>query len=184
MIHLEEILSSVNHSREKRSHFANLIIQHPELLPELLHICSRVDEEISCRASWGLEFLCKHHLEAILPYLDQLFMLIPKVYQHPAVRPMAKICEYLILAYYEQKKPIIRDSLTIKHREQIAEFCFDWLITDQKVAPKAYSITCLYLLGTDFEWIHPELKTTLENNYHSGSAAYKARSRIILKKLR
>ncbi|WP_378176144.1 hypothetical protein [Aquimarina sp. SS2-1] len=45
-------------------------------------------------------------------------------------------------------------------------------------------MTSLYLLGTEFDWVHPELKITLENNYHSGSAAYQARSRMILKKLK
>ncbi len=184
MIPLEDILSKVNHSREKRNYFANLILDHPELLPDLLLICARVDDEISCRASWGLEFLCKQHLQTILPYLDQFMLLVPKVHQHPAVRPMAKICEYLVLSYYKEKNTETKKFLSISHREKITEICFDWLITNQKVAAKAYSMTCLYLLGTEFDWIHPELKITLENNYSSGSAAYKARSRMILKKLK
>ncbi|GAA4278260.1 adenylosuccinate lyase [Aquimarina mytili] len=183
MIILEEVLNTVNHSREKRNYFANLVLDNPELLPDLLKICGKIDDEISCRASWGLEFLCKNNLEAILPYLDDLTVLAPKVYQHPAVRPIAKIFEYLIVAYYQKKSLAVRQSLSKIHRQKITETCFDWLITDQKVAPKAYSMTSLYLLGTEFDWIHPELKITLENNYNSGSAAYKARSRMILKKL-
>ncbi|WP_062057901.1 hypothetical protein [Aquimarina longa] len=181
---LNEVLDKVNHSREKRASFANLILDNPALLPDLLTICSQVDNEKSCKASWGLEFLCKHTLEAIFPYLDELIGIIPKVYQHPAVRPMAKIVEYLTIAYYQEKETKIRKFLTLKHREKITETCFDWLITDQKVAPKAYSITSLYLLGTEFDWIHPELKTILENNYNIGSAAYQARARMTLKKLR
>ncbi len=183
MISLEDTIDNINHSREQRGSFANLILNTPELLPELLQICSRVDDEISCRASWGLEFLCKKNLEVILPYLDDLVALAPKVHQHPAVRPVAKIYEYLTVAYYQKKDPVVQEYLTRIHREQITETCFDWLITDQKVAPKAYSMTSLYLLGTEFDWVHPELKITLENNYHNGSAAYKARSRMILKKI-
>ena len=57
------------------------------------------------------------------------------------------------------------------------------MITDQKVAAKAYSMNTLYLLGKDFDWIHPELKRILEDNFHSGSAAFKARARHLLKKL-
>ncbi len=183
MTPLEDILSDINHSREKRGYFANLIVDNPQLLPELLDVCARVDDEISYRASWGLEFLCKNNLEAILPHLDRLVDLAPKVYQHPAVRPIAKIFEYLIIAYYQQKLPAIRKALTKEQRQKMTEICFDWLITDQKVAAKAYSMTSLYLLGTEFDWIHPELKITLENNYTQGSAAYKARSRMILEKL-
>ncbi|WP_109438578.1 adenylosuccinate lyase [Aquimarina sp. AU119] len=183
MISLENVLNTINHSREKRKYFAYLILDHPELLPELLTICARVDDEISCRASWGLEFLCKQNLKEVFPYLDQLMVLVPKVHQHPAVRPMAKIFEYLIVAYYQKKNTPVQKFLTESHREKITEICFDWLITDQKVAPKAYAMTSLYLLGKEFDWIHPELKIILENNYHEGSAAYQARSRMILKKL-
>ncbi|MDH7444079.1 adenylosuccinate lyase [Aquimarina sp. 2201CG14-23] len=183
MINLKEEIKRTNHSREKRNEFANLILQNPKLLPQLLEICSQVDDEISCKASWGLEFLSKNNIEAILPYLDSLMPILPTVYQDPAVRPIAKICEYLTLAYYKSKNPEVRKQLTSTHREKITEACFDWLISDQKVAPKAYSMTSLYLLGTEFDWVHPELKITLENNYSIGSAAYKARSRMILKKL-
>ncbi|KAA1242788.1 adenylosuccinate lyase [Aquimarina sp. RZ0] len=184
MINLETEIKSTNHSREKRNQFANLILQNPELLLQLLRICAQVDNGISCKASWGLEFLCKNNLKTILPHLDQLMLLFPTVYQHPAVRPMAKICEYLVLEYYKNKSEIIQKYLTLSHREHITEYCFDWLLTDQKVAVKAYSMTSLYLLGTEFDWIHPELKTILENNYSTGSAAYKARSRMILSKIR
>ncbi len=184
MISLEEVLNNVNHSREKRNNFANLILDNPEILPDLLNVCNKVENEISCRASWGLEFLCKNNLETILPYLDELLVIASKVYQHSGVRPIAKIFEYLILAYYKEKSVSVRKFLTTTHREKITEICFDWLITDQKVAPKAYSMTSLYLLGTEFDWVHPELKITLENNYSSGSAAYKARSRMVLKKIK
>lgn len=183
MISLEDVLNTVDHSREKRKHFANLILENPALLPDLLHICAQVDDQISCRASWGLEFLCKHDLNTILPYLDQLISIVPNVYQHPAVRPMAKIFEYLSIAYYQKKNPKVREFLTTTHRKKITELCFDWIITDQKVASKAYAMTSLYLLGTEFEWVHPELKITLENTYNTGSAAYKARSRMVLKKI-
>ena len=161
MINLEEEIRNTNHSREQRNHFANLILQNPVLLPQLLEICHLVDDEISLRASWGLEFLSKKKLETILPYLDSFISLLSKVYQHPAVRPTAKICEYLTLAYYKYKNTEVRQYLTITYREKIAETCFDWLITNQKVAAKAYSMTSLFLLGTEFDWIHTELKITL-----------------------
>lgn len=182
-MNLEKEIRNTDHSREKRSYFANLILQNQELLPQLMKICHLVDDEISCKASWGLEYTCKNNLEAILPFLDSFITLLPKVHLDPAVRPVAKVCEYLILDYYKNKNPKIRKYLNATYREKIVEACFEWLITDQKVAPKVYSMTSLYLLGTEFDWVHPELKIILENNYYKGSAAYKARSRMILKKL-
>jgi len=182
-MNLEAHIKTLNHSLEKRNHFANYILDHPELLPELLAICKKVDEEISCKASWGLEFLCKHKIYVILPYIDKLLTIAKNVHQHPAVRPIAKIMEYLCIEYYKQEDPKIQTYLTTNHREKITEICFDWLITDQKVAPKAYAIICLHLLGTEFSWVHPELKVTLEKNYNASSAAYKARARMVLSKI-
>ncbi|GGX30480.1 hypothetical protein [Aquimarina muelleri] len=184
MSSLIELLNTIDHSRDKRKYFADLILKHPELLPELLSICALVEDEISCRATWGLEFLCKNNLNSILPYLDEILQFTPAIYRHPAVRPMAKIFEYLSIDFYKKKSPKIQKHLSTKHREKITEICFDWLITDQKVAAKAYSMTSLYLLGTEFNWVHPELKIVLENSYHSGSAAYKARARMVLEKIK
>ncbi|MFD2433102.1 hypothetical protein ACFSO9_05800 [Mesonia maritima] len=57
------------------------------------------------------------------------------------------------------------------------------MITEQKVAPQAYSMQTLYLLGKEVDWVHKELAMILQQNYASGSAGYKARSRKILKKI-
>lgn len=183
MTPLETVLENINHSVEKRKNFVNILIQNPVFLPELVLICTKVDDDISYKAAWGLEFICRENILHLTPYIDQFILLLPNVYKHPAVRPMAKICEYLITTYYHSASSEMKNHLTIAQREKITETCFDWLITDQKVAAKAYAITCLYHLGTEFEWVHHELKTILEQNYSSGSAAYRARSRIVLKKL-
>ena len=183
MTDLRTEIEKTNHSKEQRDDFAKLLISQPELLPQLLDFCALIDDEISFRAAWGLEFLCKKNLNPILTHLDKFLEIAPCVYKDQAVRPMAKICEYLTLSYYKIQSPLTKKAVTLAHRNKITELCFDWLITKQKVAPQAYSMTSLYWLGTEFDWIHSELKTTLETNYHSGSAAYKARSRMILKKL-
>ena len=101
-----------------------------------------------------------------------------------AVRPMAKICEFLIKAYFAESGSDIQKNLTDHHLELIATTCFDWLIGEHKVAAKAYSMTSLLLLGRKFDWIHSELKIIIEQNYHNGSAAYKARARHTLAKLK
>ena len=57
------------------------------------------------------------------------------------------------------------------------------MITEQKVAVKAYSMHTLFLFGSEFDWVHPELRIILERDFSSQSAAFKARSRHILKKI-
>ena len=181
---LYEELNYVNHSREKRLHYASLVIGSPNLLPKLLEILFMVDDKISCRAAWVFEFMCGENLEASIPYLDYFTENIKKVHLDSAVRPVAKVCEYLITAYYSKTNNKIKTALKPIHKERIIESCFDYMINDEKIAPKAYAMNTLFLLGQDYDWIHPELVLILERDYQMQSSGFKARARHILKKIK
>jgi hypothetical protein len=181
---LYQELDYVNHSREKRLFYANLVINQPELVQPLLDILFDVDDKISCRAAWVFEFMCGEQLEAIIPHLDTFTQHLGKVHLDPAVRPMAKVCEYLIKDYYSKKETQIKSALTEAHKEKIIEACFDWMINDEKIAPKAYSMNSLYLLGTEYDWIHSELAMILERDFQMQSSGFKARARHILMKIK
>lgn len=180
---LYQELNYVNHSREKRLHYANLVLSNPSLISKLLDILFMVDDKISPRAAWVFEFMCNENLNAIIPYLDRFTENISTVHLDSAVRPVAKVCEYLIKAYYGKQACEIKQALHPAHQEKIIESCFDWMINDEKIAPKAYAMNALFLLGSDYEWIHPELKLILERDYQMQSSGFKARARHILKKI-
>ncbi|MGI9546682.1 MAG: adenylosuccinate lyase [Flavobacteriaceae bacterium] len=180
---LYEKLNYVNHSRAKRLEMAKLVLDNPRLVIPLMDIAFDVDEPISSRACWVLEFTAKKNLRYLDPYLDTFVENLPSVHLDSSVRPMAKICEYLILEYYQGSGNQNVSQLNRRHLELIATASFDWLIGPQKVAPKAYSITVLYHLGKDIAWIHPELKLVLEKDYNKGSAGFKARARQVLPRL-
>jgi hypothetical protein len=127
--------------------------------------------------------MCGEQLEASFPYLDQFTTNMHRVHLDPAVRPVAKVCEYLIKAYYSKEDHAIKTTLLPKHKERIIEACFDWMINDEKVAPKAYAMSTLFLLGRDHDWIYPELIIILERDFQTQSAAFRARARHILKKI-
>lgn len=177
-------LDYVNHSRENRKKYALMVINNPELLPKVLDILFNVDDKVSARAAWLLEFVAREDLNAILPYLDRITSEMHKVHLDSAVRPIAKVCEYIVEAYFHKKPHPVKDVLTTTHKERIIELSFDYLITDQKIAPQAYSMNTLFLLGKEFDWVHPELILILERGYPTGSAGYKARSRQLLAKLK
>lgn len=181
---LYEQLDYIDHSKEKRAYYAQLVIRTPALMPHVLAILFKVDDPISNRAGWLLEFVCKTDSSMILPYLDLFTEKMGTVYQDSALRPVAKICEYLTLSYYKKKDEKTIKHLTTLHKERITEAGFDWIITDQKVAVKAYTLTTLFLLGTEIDWIHPELKRIMEDDYAKGSAAYKARCRHMFEALK
>lgn len=181
---LYQELNYVNHSRKKRLFYANLVIEQPELITPLLEILFDVDDKISCRAAWVFEFMCDKHLDYIIPHLNLFIEQISKVHLDSAVRPVAKVCEYLIKAYYSKNENAIKTVLTASHKEKIIESCFDWMINDEKTAPKAYAMHSLFLLGTEYDWIHPELAMLLERDFQMQSSGFKARARHILKKIK
>ncbi|MEZ4802499.1 MAG: adenylosuccinate lyase [Gelidibacter sp.] len=177
-------LNYVDASRANRMKYANVIIDNTCLLPNLLEILFMVDDKISCRAAWVLEFVCGEKLEELIPYLDGFTQNIHKVHLDSAVRPVAKVCEYLVIANYSKEKNKIQSALSTTHKEKIVEVCFDWLINDEKIAPKAYAMNALYLLGKEFNWIHPELSIILERDFILQSPGFKARAKRILTKLK
>ncbi|AUC81036.1 adenylosuccinate lyase [Lacinutrix sp. Bg11-31] len=181
---LYQELTYVNHSREKRLYYANLVINDISLIPKLLDILFMVDDKISPRAAWVFEFMCGEKLEAIIPFLDSFTKNIHKVHLDSAVRPVAKVCEYLVKALYSKHDNAIKKALRHKHKEKIIEACFDWMINDEKIAPKAYAMNSLFLLGSDYDWIHPELVLILERDYQMQSSGFKARAGHILKKIK
>ncbi|WP_298345191.1 adenylosuccinate lyase [uncultured Algibacter sp.] len=177
-------LNYVNHSREKRLFYAQMMQKHPELVPNLLDILFRVDDKISPRAAWVFEFMCSANINAVIPYLDLFTKNMHKVHLDSAVRPVAKICELITMAYSNKEENKIKTALTKTHKERIIENCFDYMINDEKVAPKAYSMTTLFFLGKEYDWVYPELTRILEDDFSKQSAAFKARARHILKKIK
>lgn len=181
---LHKSLEYVNASREKRTKMSAVILGRPELMGPLLEIGLDSDETISPRACWVLEFVIKEKLAYIFPYIDRFSSSIHTLRLESSIRPMAKICELLLESFFSASDHEVKKVLTDQHLELMATACFDWLIGKHKVATKAYSMTCLLLLGKKFDWIHPELQLVIEKHYTEGSAAYKARARLTLNALK
>ena len=166
--------------REERLQAATLLRKDPDSIPLLLEFIFDKEEEYGFKGGWALDIALQEELELILPHLDPFIMGLPNLTHESAIRPMAKICEALCLKYYKDQDPLYRVKIKAAHREKMAEVCFDWLIGEHKVAPKAYAMVALSELGKEFSWIHPELEMVLQNNYETGSAGYKARARRVL----
>jgi len=175
-------LEKVNHSIKKRKEVTCFFFSNTHLIPTILDLVFDVDSKISTRATWVLEFMVRENVKILLPYLDLVCKKMSTIYQDSAVRPIAKICEFLIEAYNKDNLEV-KKYLKPKHIEQITELCFDYLINNQKVAAKAYSMNVLFLLGKENDWIYLELKLILQRGMAIESAAFKARARQILKKI-
>ncbi|MFC7358555.1 adenylosuccinate lyase [Jejudonia soesokkakensis] len=180
------LLEHINYEkayRINRLEAANWVLAHPETLPELVAYCFGKDKKIATKAAWVLEFVCRSKLSLLFPHLNTFIIQLPKAEGHGALRAVSLICELLMLDYYKNKNAKLQAILTSQHKTIITECCFDWMITNQKVACQARAMLALYLLGTEIDWIHPELQAILNQNIVKGSAGYKSRGGKILEKI-
>lgn len=162
--------------RLNREFIRDYIFQNSEKLQDLMQIALNENDKIHIKACWSLELILELKLELILPFLNDFIAKIAFYKNDSAKRPISKICLFL------------SKSKTIKLAEvqeiKIIETCLDWLIQDEKVATKAYSMRALHQFGKKYPWINDELKTILSQDYPNHSAAYKAAAKDILRKLK
>lgn len=177
-------LNYVDHSREKRLYYAQMIQDNPNSIYNLVEILFMVDDKISPKAAWVFEFICNQDINFIIPHLDFFTENFHKIHKDSAVRPVAKICELIAISYTSKNDNPIKKALTESHKDRIIEICFDYMINDEKIAPKAYSMNTLFLLGKDYDWVYPELALILERDFQIQSSGFKARARHILKKIK
>ncbi|WP_196884900.1 adenylosuccinate lyase [Aureivirga sp. CE67] len=175
---LEAILSKIkNPKREYRSKAAEEISKKPELFKSLLETIFENNKDFSQKASWCLEWITKENRAPIYDNLDLFLDNVQKPKDDTIVRPLAKVCELLA---YDFMKSNGKSALKEDQIEKIVEVCFDWMISDRKVAVEAYSMQTIFVFRNTQDWITDELINILEKNMPNGSAGYKARGKRIL----
>ncbi|MDO6675160.1 adenylosuccinate lyase [Tenacibaculum sp. 1B UA] len=179
---LISVLENVdNPARVNRDNAANIVLKQPELVKFLVDITFDVDNKLSIKAAWVLEWICTHNgIEHITPFLAIFTKNISKVHFDSAVRPCAKICEHLATAFTSKTANKTKGQLTETDIDLIIETGFDWLITDQKIAVKAYTMNTLYLFGLQRDWVLPELEHLIRTKVIHESKGCKARGKKIL----
>lgn len=175
------INTKVTSYREYRIKYAELVINDKTLFIPLLELTFDETNKASVKVSWVLDFVSREKLEWFYPHLDFFTDNISNVKHDSIVRPVARICELLAKAYNSKKDTEVNKYLTKSHIDKIVETGFDWMISDQKVAVKAYTMEALFLFGKEIDWVHEELKLILAQDISNGSPAYKARAKKILK---
>ncbi len=176
-----ELNNLENAKREHRQRVANFVTKDPNLFKHLIGITFDVENKISIRAAWILEWICTHdHLEWMLPHLEEFSLKIATLQFDSAIRPCAKICEHLAKAYFSKTANDFQKTMTAAQINAIIETGFDWLITPQKIAVRAYTMNTLYLFGLTKNWIHPELSHLISTKIIHESKGCKARGKQVL----
>ena len=169
-----------NAKRENRLRVAHLVLNNKELFPFLLEVTFEFQNKTAIKAAWILELVCEKELIWLMDHLTYFIENTKQLKHDSAVRPASKVCMFLAQSYTSKNNMQSKDFLTKTHIDNIIEINFDWLISNHKVATKAYAMQTLYLFGKNYDWVHEALKLTIQQNITTESAAYKARGKMTL----
>ena len=168
-------ISNSNAHRACREAISEEILADESLFPNLFEIALNTKDKNHHKACWIMELVLEKKLFYLTNFIDNFCENLKTFNNESALRSISKICMFL------SKNHV----LTSIQEELIIESCLDWLINDRvKVATKAYSIRALHQLGKKNDWIYPELRRILTDDYSKHSYAYKAVAREILKKIK
>ncbi|MFY7672477.1 adenylosuccinate lyase [Tenacibaculum sp. MEBiC06402] len=179
---LISVLNSIeNPKKVNRNKAAIIVLEQPELIRHLIDLTFSVNDKLSIKAAWILEWICTHYsLDYILPYLSTFTKGLQHLHLDAAVRTCAKICEHLATAYTNNRENAVKIALKESEIDKIIENCFDWLLGQQKASVKAYSMQTLYLFASKRNWINEELEHLLRTKVIHENKACKARGRKII----
>lgn len=183
---IQELNNIENAKRDNRQRVANIVLEQLDLMEPLVEVTFMVNDKVSVKAAWILEWICSHHdLNLILPHLYEFTQNLGLLQFDSAIRPCAKVCEHLAVAYTNKKENLVKEMLKPEHIEGIIETGFDWLITPQKIAVSAYTMNSLFLFGTleGKEWVHPELEHLIRTKIIHESKGCKARGKHVLEEI-
>ncbi len=176
-------LKKKTNNLEIRYSLVNSCLKNTPYIAILLKNMQQVGDKNSTFSARILELSCHKNLDLIIPYLDTFCDLLSKVKLDGSVRPCAKVCELLMLEYFSIKKKNLyyKNKITKTHLEKINTAGFDWMINNMPTAIQAYTMQTLYLIGTKYDWIHPELAQVIEKNIPTGSVGLVNRGRKVIK---
>ena len=176
---LEQKVAESNSHRRCREDIATLVLERRELANDLISLALEVNGENHFKACWILEIVLERDLSFLAPRLSEFCDNLQNWTNDSALRSVAKICVFCARELQRQQ-----DFLSEKQIVQITESCFRWLISDEKVATKAYAIHTLFETGKGLDWVYAELVPVLQQGFPNHSPAYRSVAKKVLFKIR
>ncbi len=180
---LKELNAIQDAGRENRVKITKKVLKDQELFQSLIEIAFEHNNELSVKAIWILELVCEKRLDWLAFNLTYFIENISNIKEESAVRSIAKICNLVAQDYNSKFDSPIKLTITQDQVSQMIETCFEWLLSDYKVATKAHAMESLYFLGIKTGWIHYELKMIIEKNLPLESPGYATRAKRVLESM-
>jgi hypothetical protein len=112
------------------------LIGPENLVAPLLDMPFNSKDPVSIKACLVLEFTVKERVASLHPYIDHFTRKIRYVRNESAIRPLSKICEYLLIDYFIHTHGTTQAVLTTENLERIAAFALTGLSGTTRWPPK------------------------------------------------
>jgi hypothetical protein len=169
-------IDNSNASTNCRTALRDYVLENPEYLNELCSIALNTNYRNHYKGVWILEMIAEKHTDLLSNYTSAICDTFSNIKNNSAIRGMSRVAYFLGIS--------TKIELTENEEEKIIEICLDWLIRDERVAPKAFAMKTLSHFGKKYQWINNELNSIIEKDYANQSAGYKATAREVLKKIK
>ena len=177
---IESLLMNMDNSISSRSKIAGILAQDPEYLNECIEVIVWHNDDFSLKCLMAIEMLSRNNFQLLKPYSSQ-FILSGKLFSDSSSRRCLAKIYGLIIGDHRSKNSEFE--LTRNLKQELLELNFKWLLSEEKVAVKVFSMQNIYDLRYEEDWIGTELKGILEKEILKSSAGYKSRAIKILRKL-
>ncbi len=181
---IAELNSFKTAERMHRDKSAKFVLHHIETFPFLVELLFENQNRINIKAAWVFELVCYENISLMVQHLAYFSKNLKNIHHESALRPIAKVCAYICKTHFSDVKNKLYQWLSEEDMLYIVESNFDWLVEDHKVATKVFAMETLFFLGFKINWVHDELRLTLEKNIIHNSAGYQARAKKILKNIK
>ena len=172
----DRIAHSTAH-RKSRDDNADYVLRNG-LSDALVSLALDTTDKNHFKACWTLELVLEQNLDLLKPRLSEFCDNLLRWKNDSALRSISKICMFCVKRLRQTP-----DFLTNEQILQITEACFQWVISDEKVAAKAYAIFTLFETGKKLDWVYPELVPVLQHGFPDHSPAYQSVARKVLGKI-
>lgn len=139
---------------------------------ELVQLFLEDEYRVVQRAAWPLSYVVEKHPAFIKKHLGKLIRYVQQPGQHEAVkRNTVRMLQGIVIPE--------------KYQGTVMDLCFNYIAdVREKPAVKAFSLTVLENLATQYPEILQELKTVIEERWDTETPAFHSRAKKILKRMK
>jgi hypothetical protein len=159
------------HSKKQTDRIVTYIGADKGRFAMLIQLFFKGEYRITQRAAWPLSYCVRQHPELINPYYKPLLDNLARKDIHIAViRNTVRLLQDV--------------NIPKRYHGRVMSTCFDFIQSPETpIAVKAFSLTILSRLSTDYPEIHGELRLIIEEQWEHATPAFRSRAKRILKNI-